>query len=186
MDRVHLQAFQLPADQEAQHSLLAPQDMPQGLVAFAVWVQVSQVLVVVVVDRLFAGEGHSAWVLDLGVPDLVWVPVTLVGLDLVVLDLVWGPVDLVVLGQEDLGLFLVLGLVVPDLAWVPDQGVLALVLLPVQEGPESVSGVLPAVVPSDLALAVGLFLVASLPAWIQMEQVSPPPLRHQKVQTLGC
>lgn len=133
--------------------------------ALAVWVQVSQVLVVVVAvvaDHLFVGEGLPVWFLD-----LVWVPVTLVGLDPVVPDLVWGPDALVVLGQEDVGLLLALGLVVPELVWVLDQGVLVLALLPVQEGPDSVSGVLPAVVPSDLALAVGLSLVASLPAWTQ-------------------
>lgn len=152
--------------------------------ALAVWVQVSQVLVVVVAvvaDHLFVGEGLPVWFLD-----LVWVPVTLVGLDPVVPDLVWGPDALVVLGQEDVGLLLALGLVVPELVWVLDQGVLVLALLPVQEGPDSVSGVLPAVVPSDLALAVGLSLVASLPAWTQKLQASLPPLHPQTVQIWEC
>lgn len=163
--------------------------MHQALVALAVWVQVSQVLVVVVAvvaDHLFVGEGLPVWFLDLGVLDLVWVPVTLVGLDPVVPDLVWGPDALVVLGQEDVGLLLALGLVVPELVWVLDQGVLVLALLPVQEGPDSVSGVLPAVVPSDLALAVGLSLVASLPAWTQKLQASLPPLHPQTVQIWEC
>lgn len=140
--------------------------------ALAVWVQVSQVLVVVVAvvaDHLFVGEGLPVWFLDLVVPDLVW-----------------GPDALVVLGQEDVGLLLALGLVVPELVWVLDQGVLVLALLPVQEGPDSVSGVLPAVVPSDLALAVGLSLVASLPAWTQKLQASLPPLHPQTVQIWAC
>lgn len=141
--------------------------------ALAVWVQVSQVLVVVVVavvaDHLFVGEGLPVWFLDPVVPDLVW-----------------GPDALVVLGQEDVGLLLALGLVVPELVWVLDQGVLVLALLPVQEGPDSVSGVLPAVVPSDLALAVGLSLVASLPAWTQKLQASLPPLHPQTVQIWEC
>lgn len=140
--------------------------------ALAVWVQVSQVLVVVVAvvaDHLFVGEGLPVWFLDPVVPDLVW-----------------GPDALVVLGQEDVGLLLALGLVVPELVWVLDQGVLVLALLPVQEGPDSVSGVLPAVVPSDLALAVGLSLVASLPAWTQKLQASLPPLHPQTVQIWAC
>lgn len=140
--------------------------------ALAVWVQVSQVLVVVVAvvaDHLFVGEGLPVWFLDPVVPDLVW-----------------GPDALVVLGQEDVGLLLALGLVVPELVWVLDQGVLVLALLPVQEGPDSVSGVLPAVVPSDLALAVGLSLVASLPAWTQKLQASLPPLHPQTVQIWEC
>lgn len=142
--------------------------------ALAVWVQVSQVLVVVVVvavvaDHLFVGEGLPVWFLDPVVPDLVW-----------------GPDALVVLGQEDVGLLLALGLVVPELVWVLDQGVLVLALVPVQEGPDSVSGVLPAVVPSDLALAVGLSLVASLPAWTQKLQASLPPLHPQTVQIWEC
>lgn len=146
--------------------------MHQALVALAVWVQVSQVLVVVVAvvaDHLFVGEGLPVWFLDPVVPDLVW-----------------GPDALVVLGQEDVGLLLALGLVVPELVWVLDQGVLVLALLPVQEGPDSVSGVLPAVVPSDLALAVGLSLVASLPAWTQKLQASLPPLHPQTVQIWEC
>lgn len=146
--------------------------MHQALVALAVWVQVSQVLVVVVAvvaDHLFVGEGLPVWFLDPVVPDLVW-----------------GPDALVVLGQEDVGLLLALGLVVPELVWVLDQGVLVLALLPVQEGPDSVSGVLPAVVPSDLALAVGLSLVASLPAWTQKLQASLPPLHPQTVQIWAC
>lgn len=140
--------------------------------ALAVWVQVSQVLVVVVAvvaDHLFVGEGLPVWFLDPVVPDLVW-----------------GPDALVVLGQEDVGLLLALGLVVPELVWVLDQGVLVLALLPVQEGPDSVSGVLPAVVPSDLALAVGLSLVDSLPAWTQKLQASLPPLHPQTVQIWAC
>lgn len=140
--------------------------------ALAVWVQVSQVLVVVVAvvaDHLFVGEGLPVWFLDPVVPDLVW-----------------GPDALVVLGQEDVGLLLALGLVVPELVWVLDQGVLVLALVPVQEGPDSVSGVLPAVVPSDLALAVGLSLVASLPAWTQKLQASLPPLHPQTVQIWEC
>lgn len=140
--------------------------------ALAVWVQVSQVLVVVVAvvaDHLFVGEGLPVWFLDPVVPDLVW-----------------GPDALVVLGQEDVGLLLALGLVVPELVWVLDQGVLVLALLPVQEGPDSVSGILPAVVPSDLALAVGLSLVASLPAWTQKLQASLPPLHPQTVQIWEC
>lgn len=140
--------------------------------ALAVWVQVSQVLVVVVAvvaDHLFVGEGLPVWFLDPVVPDLVW-----------------GPDALVVLGQEDVGLLLALGLVVPELVWVLDQGVLVLALLPVQEGPDSVSGVLPAVVPSDLALAVGLSLVASLPAWTQKLQASLPPHHPQTVQIWEC
>lgn len=140
--------------------------------ALAVWVQVSQVLVVVVAvvaDHPFVGEGLPVWFLDPVVPDLVW-----------------GPDALVVLGQEDVGLLLALGLVVPELVWVLDQGVLVLALLPVQEGPDSVSGVLPAVVPSDLALAVGLSLVASLPAWTQKLQASLPPLHPQTVQIWEC
>lgn len=140
--------------------------------ALAVWVQVSQVLVVVVAvvaDHLFVGEELPVWFLDPVVPDLVW-----------------GPDALVVLGQEDVGLLLALGLVVPELVWVLDQGVLVLALLPVQEGPDSVSGVLPAVVPSDLALAVGLSLVASLPAWTQKLQASLPPLHPQTVQIWEC
>lgn len=140
--------------------------------ALAAWVQASQAPVVG--GHLFAVEDHLVWHLDLvvldlvwvpavqGVLDLVWVPVVQGVLDLVVHpDLAWGPAQ-GVLGQEDPELIWAPGLVVPDLAWVPAQGALALALAPVQGGPDPVSGVLPVVVPLDLALVEGPCLMAFL------------------------